>query len=302
MRNVLPTVESVSDEEDTNQDENTDENQKESDNEKNSDKQADKIAENEKESDDEDSQNGVSSDNDEIEILSDDSEEELSVKTNNESENPVPVKEESKLPINTVLHLKTEETSVPKPTVIKKEECTAKVKSLKEELLKESSSDTEIVVVNDDDNDGPSEAPLPCDQTQNGVEKKETKETKFKVNVRSFDDLAAPRPVSLINMPPPGQLEVQSNFMPNGSSPFPPPYLPHSTPNMPCEVCGARFDSLELLHEHKTSMKHYTCSYKGCELLRMENQQEYLDHQRTIHNVMQSPVQQLAHQVIVQFW
>lgn len=190
------------------------------------------------------------------------------------------------LSLNTVLDLKPEEVPQHSATV-KKEEYKVNVKSLKQELLKEVDAESEIVVLKDDDSPD-KQAP------QNGVEKKEPSETKFKVNVRSFDDLAAPRTVNLINLPPPGQIDGPPNFLSqNGGTPFPPPFI-----SVSCDICGLQFDSSDLLNEHKAAMKHYKCSFKECEHIILSSQQEFLEHQRLIHNIMPSPVQQLAHQVI----
>lgn len=242
------------------------------------------AGENEKESEEE-PQNANSSDDSDIEILSDDSQESF-------TERPSPavsVKAEN-IPINTVVELKTEQ--VPQSSIaIKKEEFKVKVKSLKQELLREEPD--EIVVLKDDDESDNTQE----NQPQNEVEKKEIKEQvkehKFKVNVRSFDDLIDPRSsANLINMPPPGPIDQTPIFLTQNGASFPPPYLT-------CDVCGVQFDSPELLNSHKVTMKHFKCSFKECELVVMSNQQEFLDHQRLIHNVMPSPVQQLAHQVII---
>jgi len=279
--------ESVSGEEDG-------ENQKDSDNEKTSDKQqSDEVAENDKESDEE-SQNDNSSGEEDVEIVSDDSQESFPQKTS-----PVapPVKEENKISINTVVNLKTEENPPQNASVVKNEDCKVKIKSLKEEPIKKDSDlDNDVVVLKDDSDEDNAQLPK---QPENGVEKKDTKdivkEQKFKVNVRSFDDLAAPRTVNLINMAPNVQLDGQPNFLSQNGTQFP-QFL-----NLPCDVCGMQFDSSDLLNEHKIAMKHFKCSFKECERSNVviSNQQEFLDHQRLIHNIMPSPVQQLAHQVTI---
>lgn len=289
------TEESVSGEEDN-------ENPKDPEQEKTSDKSLsiDAGGENEKESEGE-SQNANSSEDDEIEILSDDSQESF-------SERPSPAvsvkAEEKNVSINTVVDLKTEELPQ-NSTAVKKEECKIKLKSLKEELIKESDFEGDIVVLKDDDENDNTQVPQP----QNGVEKKEikeqvkeqskeqvreqVKEQKFKLNVRSFDDLIDPRTANLINnMPPPVQIDQASNFLTQNGGSFPPPYLS-------CDVCGIPHDSLELLNDHKVTMKHFKCSFKECEHLVASSQQEFLEHQRLVHNIMPSPVQQLAHQVII---
>lgn len=285
VRNVLPLSESASDVDD-------DENQKSSDNEKTSDKQADDVAENEKESEDE-SQNDNSSD-DGIEILSSD-DDSLPSKTHSPAPaNPVAVKEENKLSLNTVIDLKTEEVSNQNLTIIKNENSSNNL--LKEEVPKDSNSDFDVIIVKDDENDSAQASrPLSSEQPQNGVEKKETKELKFKLNVRN--DLVAPHPSNLINMPPPSQIDGQPNFLSQNGAPF----SPSTFINLLCDVCGVQFDSSELLNEHKKALKHYKCTFKECEHLILSNQEEFLDHQRLIHNIMPSPVQQLAHQVIFQF-
>lgn len=192
------------------------------------------------------------------------------------------------------MDLKTEEVIPPNPTMVKNETATV---SLKEELIKESYAEggDMDVLKHDVDNANPE-----VSQPLNGIEKKETKEEvkeqKFKLNVRSFNDLAGPRPVNLINMPPPGQMDGPPNYLSqNGAAPFPPPFI-----SIPCDVCGLQFDSSELLNDHKVAMKHFKCSFKECELLIISSQHEFQEHQRIIHNIMPSPVQQLAHQVILQ--
>ncbi|XP_060850697.1 uncharacterized protein LOC132929387 isoform X1 [Rhopalosiphum padi] len=281
VRRLPPTAESVSGEEDC-------ENPKDSEPKKSTDKSpsVDEV-ENEKESEGE-SQNANSSDDSDVEILSDDSQESF-------TERPSPAvsvkSEEKNVSINTVIDLKTEDLPQ-NSTVVKKEECKARLKTLKEELLKESDLDGDIVVLRDDDENDNT-------QPQNGVEKKEikeqvkeqVKEQKVKINVRSFDDLVDPRTAILIHMPPPGQqIDRAPNYLTQNGGSFPPPYLS-------CDVCGVQYDSPELLNDHKVTMKHFKCSFKECEHLVVSSQQEFLDHQRLAHNIMPSPVQQLAHQV-----
>lgn len=213
-------------------------------------------------------------------------------------ENPVIVKEESKPSIlNFVVDLKTEDPTNQSPTTVKNEDCKVKVKSLKEELMKEANSDGELVVLKDDENDNTTEISqqLPNqsqnENEKNGSTKENIKEQKFKVNVRSFTDLLAPVSTDLLV----NNAYVQPHFLTqNGSTPFPSPFM-----NFHCDVCGIQFDSSELLNEHKTAMKHYKCTFKECERLIITSQQEFLDHQRLVHNIMPSPVQQLAHQVII---
>lgn len=151
--------------------------------------------------------------------------------------------------------------------------------------MKEPDNECEIVPLK-------SEAPQPL----NGVEKKESKEQKFNVKIRSMDDLAAPRTssVNLLGLTPGPPIDRPPNFLSHNGSQFPPTYI-----NVSCDVCGIQFDSSELLNEHKAAMKHYKCSYKECELIPFSSLQEFTDHQRMIHNIMPSPVQQLAHQVII---
>lgn len=222
-----------------------------------------------------------------IEISSDDSQEsfterpspnqDLSVKLENNAD--------TKVSFNTVIDLKNEEAAQTS-TVVKNEDC--KVKRLKEETANEC----EIVSIKSE----PS-------QPQNGVEKKETKEQVkeqklFNVKLRSMDDLVASphtnsmSTVGLLSVPP---IE-RSTFLTQNGSPFPSTFI-----NMSCDVCGIQFDSSELLSDHKAEMKHYKCSYKECELVPFSSQQEYIDHLRLLHNIMPSPVQQLAHQVIIKF-
>ncbi|XP_050434523.1 uncharacterized protein LOC126841845 [Adelges cooleyi] len=198
--------------------------------------------------------------------------------------------EVSKLSINKVVDLKTEEIPQNSATV-KTEEIKLKIKSLKEELLKEADQEDEVVILKEDyNNEQASKTPV-----ENGVEKKEAKENvkeqKFKVNVRSFDDLAAPHTANLINMPPPAQIETSPNFLTQNGATFP-PFI-----NLTCNVCGITFDTSELLTEHKITLKHLKCSYKECEPLLFTSLQELMDHQRLLHNIMPSSVQQLEHQV-----
>lgn len=247
----------------------------------------DSSEKNELEKESENESQHLSDDFDGIEISSDDSQDSFA-----ENKSPaVPVKDEKNVSLSTIEHLKSEE--VPQnSTVVKKEECKVKIKSLKEELLKEADLEGEIVVLKDDDDNLNAQVSQP----QNGNEKKElkeqVKEQKFKVNVRSFDDLASPHTVNLFNIPPHGQIDGPPNYLSQNGTPYPLPY-------MACEVCGIQFDSSELLSEHKAALKHYKCSFKECEHLVITSQQEFLDHQRVIHNIMPSPVQQLAHQVIL---
>ncbi|XP_027851477.1 uncharacterized protein LOC114130667 isoform X3 [Aphis gossypii] len=277
VRTLPPTTESVSGEEDC-------ENPKNSEPEKTNDKSPSvDDGENEKESEGE-SQNANSSDDSDVEILSDDSQ----VSFTERPRPAVSVKSEEKnVAINTVVDLKTED-SPQNSTVVKKEECKPRLKTLKEELLKESDVDGDVVVLKDDDENDDTQVPQP----QNGVEKKEfkeqVKEQKVKINVRSFDDLIDPRTAILINMPPPA--DRAPTFLAQNGGSFPPPYLS-------CDVCGVQYDSLELLNDHKVTMKHFKCSFKECEHIAVPSQQEFLEHQRIAHNIMPSPVQQLAHQV-----
>ncbi|CAI6345726.1 unnamed protein product [Macrosiphum euphorbiae] len=282
VRSLTNTAESVSGEEDC-------ENPKDSKQEKPSDKSPSVDAgENEKESDGE-SQNANSSDEEEIEILSDDTDD-----TESYTERPSPAvsvkAEEKNVSINTVVDLKTEELPQ-NSTAVKKEESKIRVKTLKEELLKEPAFEGDVSVLKNDNEIKNIQVPQP----QNGIQKNEikgqVKEQKFKLNVRSFDDLVDPRTAILINMPPPAPIDRAPNFLtPNGGGPFPPPYLS-------CDVCGIQYDSPELLNDHKITMKHFKCSFKECEHLVAAGQQEFLEHQRMVHNSMPSPVQQLAHQV-----
>lgn len=290
MRSVPPASESVSEGEDC-------QNQKDSDNDNdnNSNKGSDAVnSGNEKESDSEDdSQNANSSGDDEIEILSsgDDSQDSLEKPI---AEN-VSVKDEKNLALHTEVDLKTEEAVPPNPTTVKNETATV---SLKEELIKESFTEGgDMDVLRNDVDNASSEVSQPI----NGVEKIENKETKeevkeqkFKLNVRSFNDLAGPSPINLINMPPPGQMDGPPNYLSQNGAPFPPPFI-----SIPCDVCGLQFDSSELLNDHKVAMKHFKCSFKECELLMISSQHEFQEHQRIIHNIMPSPVQQLAHQVMI---
>lgn len=276
VRTLPPTAESVSGEEDC-------ENPKDSEPEKTNDKPPSvDDGENEKESEEE-SQNANSFEDSDIEILSDDSQ----VSFTERPRPAVSVKSEEKnVVINTVVDLKTED-SPQNSTVVKKEECKSQL-TLKEELLKDSDVDGDVVVLKDDDTQVP--------QPQNGVENKEfkeqakeqVKEQKIKINVRSFDDLIDPRTAILINMPPPA--DRASTFLAQNGGSFPPPYLS-------CDVCGVQYDSPELLNDHKVTMKHFKCSFKECEHIAISSQQEFLEHQRMTHNIMPSPVQQLAHQV-----
>lgn len=244
-----------------------------------------KTAENEKESEEE-SQNIISSgEDDEIEILSSDNSQESFAER--PSPSVVAVKDEQNVPINTVMDLKTEENTSQNTTTVKKEEC--KVKTLKEELLKEADIEGEMAVIKNNKDK--------VSQPQNGIEKKEeTIEQKFKVNVRSLDDLVDHHTVNLINMNTHGQIDGSSNYLSQNGTPFPTSFM-----NILCDVCGLRFDSSELLIEHKTAMKHFKCSFKECEIVELSSQQELVDHQRLIHNILPSPVQQLAHQVKLHF-
>lgn len=277
MRKKLPASASVSGGEENNG------NQKDLENKETfNQQQSNHIAGNEKESEEE-SQNSInSSDDDEIEISSGDSQESF---TEKRSLPPtVLVKAEQTIPLNTVVDLKTEEAVPQNDTTVKKEEC--KINTLKDELLKEVDLEGEVVILNDS---------AQVSQPQNGVAKKEEAiEQKFKLNVRSLDDLVAPRTVNLMTMAPPGQIDGSPNYLSQNGTPFSSPFI-----NTLCDVCGLQFDSPELLTEHKAAMKHFKCSFKQCEILVLSSQQELLDHQRLIHNIMPSPVQQLAHQVII---
>lgn len=274
-------------------------NESESDNTSNN-QNSDDVAENEKESEDE-SQNANSSDDsddDEIEILSDDSDESLNVRpkkdVKNETKVETKVENKDDIVLNSEIHLKTEE--VPQnSTAVKNEDCKINVKSLKEELIKEVENDV-VNLIQDDDEDGNTNS---MSQSQNGIVKKDIKEQKFKhrLNVRSFDDLLAPRTANLINMHPPGQIDGQTNFISQNGTPFSTQFL-----NLSCDICGIQFDSSELLNDHKIAMKHYKCLFtKECEMLLFSNSQELQDHQRVVHSLVPSPVQQLAHQVIFSF-
>ncbi|XP_001949742.2 dual specificity protein kinase splA isoform X2 [Acyrthosiphon pisum] len=280
VRSLTNTTESVSGEEDC-------ENPKDSGQENPSDKSPSVDAgENEKESDGE-SQNANSSDDSDVEILSDDSDVSF-------AERPRPAvsvkAEEKNVSINTVVDLKTEELPQ-NSTAVKKEECKIRIKPLKEELLKEPDLEGDVSVLKHDNEIKNIQVPQPQNGIQNNEIKEQVKEQKFKLNVRSFDDLIDPRTAILINMPPPAQIERAPNFLTqNGVGPFPPPYLS-------CDVCGMQYDSPELLNDHKINMKHFKCSFKECEHLVASSQQEFLEHQRMVHNSMPSPVQQLAHQV-----
>uniref|UniRef100_A0A2S2Q306 C2H2-type domain-containing protein n=2 Tax=Sipha flava TaxID=143950 RepID=A0A2S2Q306_9HEMI len=218
-----------------------------------------------------------------IEISSDESEKSFSGR----SSPVVPVKDEKKddktISVVSIENLKTENT-LQNSSMEKKEECKLKVKLLKEEFLKEDND--EIVITKNDVKDG-----VTTSKSQNEAEVKEpVKELKFKVNVRSSDELYAPHKSNLINIPP-VQLDGQPNFLSQNGAPFPLPQF------VSCDVCGIQFDSAELLGEHKVAMKHFKCTFKECEHLVLSSQQEFLDHQRLIHSIMPSPVQQLAHQV-----
>lgn len=279
MRSIPPASESVSGEEDEGD-------PKDSESSKTLDEtKSDNTVENEKEFEAESNDGNTSGDDDDIEILSDDSDIEME-----KSISVLPIKNEIKPSIkNTVIDLKTEE-GTQNSAEVKKEECRVKVKTLKEELIKEATLEGETVDLKDDYIGGEQVSKI-----KNGVEKTESKEIvkeqKFKVNVRSFDDLAAPRAVNLINMPPPG-IDPSPNFASQNGAPYPPQYI-----NLSCNVCGIAFESSELLNEHKVTLKHFKCSFKECETIVISSQQEFLDHQRLIHNIMPSPVQQLAHQV-----
>ncbi|XP_060867324.1 uncharacterized protein LOC132942717 isoform X3 [Metopolophium dirhodum] len=280
VRSLTNTTESVSGEEDC-------ENPKASGQEKPSDKPPSVDAgENEKESDGE-SQNANSSDDSDIEILSDDSDESF-------TERPSPAvsvkAEEKNVCINTVVDLKTEELPQ-NSTAVTKEECRIRIKPLKEELLKEPDLEVDVSVLKNDNEIKNIQVPQPQNGIQKNEIKEQVKEQKFTLNVRSFDDLVDPRTAILINMPPPAQIDRAPNFLTqNGSGPFPPPYLS-------CDICGIQYDSPELLNDHKITMKHFKCSFKECGHLLELSQQEFLEHQRMVHNTVPSPVQQLAHQV-----
>lgn len=281
VRSLTNTAESVSGEEEDC------ENPKDSGQEKPDKSSSVDAGENEKESDGE-SQNANSSDDSDIEILSDDSDELF-------TERPSPAvsvkAEEKNVSINTVVDLKTEELPQ-NSTAVKKEECKIRIKPLKEEMLKEPDLEGDVSVLKNDIEIKNIQVPQPQNGIQKNEIKEQVKEQKFKLNVRPFDDLIAPRTSNLINMPPPAPLDRAPNFLtPNGGGPFPTQYLS-------CDVCGIQYDSPELLNDHKITMKHFKCSFKECEHLVESSQQEFLEHQRMVHNSMPSPVQQLAHQVI----
>lgn len=223
-----------------------------------------------------------------MEILSDDSDE-------SSTERPSPAvsvkAEEKNVSINTVVDLKTEELPQ-NSTAVKKEECKIRIKPLKEELLKEPDVEIDVSVLTDNETKN-TQVPQPQNGIEQSEKKEQVKEQKFKLNVRSFDDLVDPRTAILINMPPPAQIDRAQNFLTqNGSGSFPPLYLS-------CDVCGITYDSPELLNDHKITLKHFKCSFKECEHLVELSQQEFLEHQRMVHNGIPSPVQQLAHQVIL---
>lgn len=294
MKNIPSTAESTSGEEDG-------EDKEDSENEKTSDKQnsdnddttedvadadadddvdddaedaADDTAENEKESEAE-SENANDSCDSDIEIVEGPIQNKpiMREKDDDRKDNLRVVKNDVNMSENSIIHLKTEEVS--QNSVVKKEDNKVVKKEDKEDL-KYSIIKNDVLVLKDDE------------------EKDLIKEHKeYKLNVRSFDDLAAPRTVNLFNMPPPSQIDGPSNFISQNGTPFS-QYI-----NMCCDVCASQFDSLELLNEHKKVMKHYKCTFKECELLVLSSQQEFLDHQRMVHNIMPSPVQQLAHQVII---
>ncbi|XP_050544693.1 uncharacterized protein LOC126907445 isoform X2 [Daktulosphaira vitifoliae] len=206
-----------------------------------------------------------------------------------------PIQSDIKIPqltVKNMIDLKTEATSSNSATPVKTEDCKIKIKSLKEELIKEADLEDEVVVLKDDYND--SDQHTSQSLSENGVEKKESKEnvkeTKLRVNVRSFDDLAAPQTLNLINMH--GQIESSSNFLSQNGTSFSSPFL-----NLSCNVCGLSFETTELLNEHRITLKHLKCTFKECEPLLFSDLPELIEHQRLIHNIMPSSVQQLEHQV-----
>jgi len=250
--------------------------------------QSDDMAGNEKESEEESQNANSSGDDNEIEILSScDSQESFAERPSSPA---VSVKDEQSIPFNTVVDLKTEEIILQTP--VKKEEFKIQIKSLKEELLKEGKLEREAVQLDIDESAQVSE-------TQNGVAKNEETEHKSErpqfIAVRS--DLLYNSTVDQPNMAPP----VQIGEPPSYSSQNGVPLAPLTYVNAVCDVCGLQFDSTELLTEHKTAMKHFKCTFKDCEILIFSSQQELLDHQHLIHNILPSPVQQLAHQVMNKF-
>jgi len=258
------------------------ENQKDKENTSNKQQSEDKAG-NEKESEEESQNANSSGDDNEIEILSScDSQESFTERLNSPA---VSVKDEQSVPFNTVVDLKTEEI-VPQTPV--KKEYKIQIKSLKEELLKEGELELEVDKLDIDESAQVSDA-------QNGVAKKE--ETEHKSERQQFivvrSDLLYNNTVDQSNMPPVQIEEPPSYSSQNGA--------PLTYVNMLCDVCGLQFDSSELLTEHKVAMKHFKCTFKDCEILVLSSQQELLDHQHLIHNILPSPVQQLAHQVIIKF-
>ncbi|VVC43154.1 Hypothetical protein CINCED_3A002219 [Cinara cedri] len=270
VKNSLPPAESpcASSEEDGEDQKVDSENDKNSDKPNSEDDVADDAAENEKESEPE-SENANESCDSDLEIV----EGPILNKTINDKKESKPfIKKDSNIPeTSSVTNFKSEE--VPQNSVIKKEEKV--VKNEDKEDLKDSILENKVLVLKKDES--------------KDLIKEQQKE--YKLNVRSFVDLAAPQTINLINMPPPSQIDSPSNFISQNGSPYP-QYM-----NMSCDLCTLQFDSLELLNEHKKVMKHYKCSFKDCEHLILSSQQEFLDHQSMVHNIMPSPVQQLAHQV-----
>lgn len=239
--------------------------------------QSEDMTGNEKESEESQNANSSGDDND-VEVLSScDSQESFADRPNSPT---VPVKDEQSVPFNTVVDLKTEEIL---QTPVKKE-YKIHIKSLKEELLKEGELEREVVNLDINETAQVSES-------QNGVAKKE--ETEHKSERQQFivvrSDLLYNSTVDQSNMPLPVQIEEPPSYLSQNGAPL--TYV-----NM-CDVCGLQFDSSELLIEHKATMKHFKCTFKDCEMLMWSSQQELLDHQHLIHNILPSPVQQLAHQV-----
>lgn len=261
VRNKSPVSTSVSEEEDN-------ENQKDNVNISNK-QQSEDMAGNEKESEEESQNANSSEDDNRIEISSCDSKESFAARSNSPD---VSIKNEQSVPLNTVVDLKPDEIVIQTPL---KTEYKSQIKSLKEELLKEGELEHKAVKLDIDESAQVSES-------QNGVAKKEETEYKQLLVVRS--DLLAPV-----------QIETPPSYSSQNGAPL--TYVN----NMLCDVCGLQFDSSELLTEHKAAMKHFKCTFKDCEILMFLSQQELLDHQHLIHNILPSPVQQLAHQVIIKF-
>lgn len=278
-----PAAESLS----ASSDEDGEDQKEDSDNEKYSEKHNsdddDYTVENDKESDAESDTDNESCDSD-IEILEGPIQRLPATRSNvDNKKDGRQVKRVGKILENSVIDCKTEEVS--QNSVVKKEE---RVVKNEERVVKKE----EKVVKNEDRDDLKYILQNNVLVLKNDEDKDLIKEQKeYKLNVRSFDDLAAPRTVNLINMPPPAQIDRPSNFISQNGTSYP-QYM-----NMSCDICALQFDSLELLNEHKKVMKHYKCTFKDCNLLVFSSQQDFLDHQRMVHNIMPSPVQQLAHQV-----